>query len=662
MQLLHRVRRCVAVCAATLLVGAALGPVQVVAAEPPASARQSIDNFFKLEQFVSARMNPSGTHLAYIREVNGRYNLVSMDVATRKLTNVAGFDRVDVAGFEWINDKRLIFYVYDRRIGIGDVESYGIHSADVDGTRPLVLRDSGFDRNVSGSNRGMPYRASFWSRARSGDPDDFIVAQYADAPFRVTLLRVNARDGQRRSVDHGGLANVTDWALDWNDVPRAAVSRNRDRLSFHVRDSESAPWRKVAEFGLYDNTGFSPVAFDKAGTLYVSAYMGRDTAAIHRFDFAKGAPEPESLISVKNYDIEGGLLFNKDGTLRGVRYHADQEGIHWVDPAWQTHQQAIDAALPGRVNLLGGMADATVLVRSYSDTSPSRYYLLDTRARKLSLLGASRPWIDEKLQARSDVIRYKARDGLIIPALLTLPRGVDPKNLPLVVFPHGGPWVRGIDWEWNAERQFLASRGYAVLEPDFRGSTGHGWKLFRSGWKQWGMAMQDDLADGVLDLASRGMVDKNRVCITGASYGGYATVMGLIRHPELFKCGISWVGVTDMELLHTVGWSDTAGSPEARLSFEVLAGDPVKDREMMRANSAIHQAARLKQPLIIAYGLADVRVPYDHGQKLRDALKGHNKNVDYIEYAGEGHGWNRLETHVDFWSRAEKMLADTIGR
>jgi len=260
------------------------------------------------------------------------------------------------------------------------------------------------------------------------------------------------------------------------------------------------------------------------------------------------------------------------------------------------------------------------------------------------------------------VIRYKARDGLTIPALLTLPRGLDPKNLPLVVFPHGGPWVRGIDWEWNAERQFLASRGYAVLEPDFRGSTGHGWKLFRSGWKQWGMAMQDDLADGALDLASRGIVDKNRVCITGASYGGYATVMGLIRHPEIFKCGISWVGVTDMELLHTVGWSDTADSPEARLSFEVLGGDPAKDRDMMRANSAIHQAAKLKQPLILAYGLADVRVPYDHGQKLRDALKGHNKNVDYIEYAGEGHGWNRLETHVDFWTRAEKLLGETIGR
>jgi dipeptidyl aminopeptidase/acylaminoacyl peptidase len=174
--------------------------------------------------------------------------------------------------------------------------------------------------------------------------------------------------------------------------------------------------------------------------------------------------------------------------------------------------------------------------------------------------------------------------------------------------------------------------------------------------------MQDDLADGVQDLVKKGIVDKDRVCIAGASYGGYATVMGLIRHPDVYKCGISWVGVTDIELLFTVGWSDTANIAEQRYSMELLIADREKDKEQLRATSAITQAARLKAPLLLAYGGSDVRVPFDHGRQLRDALKPHNKDVEYVEYTSEGHGWRLVETNVDFWTRAEKLLARTIGK
>lgn len=248
-----------------------------------------------------------------------------------------------------------------------------------------------------------------------------------------------------------------------------------------------------------------------------------------------------------------------------------------------------------------------------------------------------------------------------IPALLTLPRGVDAKKLPLVVLAHGGPYVRGVDWEWNRERQFIASRGYAVLEPDFRGSEGHGWKLFSGGFKQWGLAMQDDLADGVAELVKRGIVDKDKVCIAGASYGGYAVVMGLIRHPEVYRCGVSWVGVTDIDLMYSVGWSDTADSDWARYGMPKRVGDPEKDRAQLDATSALRQAGRLKLPLLMAYGLEDVRVPYEHGRRLRDALKPHNPNVEYLEYGGEGHGWRLPPTNIDFWTRVEKFLARHIG-
>lgn len=632
-------------------------------AQAQAAKAPEMADYFRLPQFLAAGLNPANTHLAYVREVKGRWNLVSMELATKKLTSVAGYDRADVVEFRWLNDKRLAYRISDARTGVGDNEVHGWYAADLDGSKVYTLSE-GLVRTdgLTGSNRGLPARANLHARARAGNLDEFIAVEFATSPFRTTLSRINSRTGQRTPIDAGGLTNVWDWALDADDVPRAAMTHNKGVLAVHVRDSASAPWRKVGEFDLYDNKGFSPVSFDKTGTLYVAAYGGRDTAAIHRFDWAKGAPEPEALVSVKNYDIADGLIFGEKGELQGVRFEADQPGTHWIDPKWKALQASVDAALPGKANRLSGEAEGWVVVRSQSDLSPPRYYLFDTQAKKLSLLGASMPWIDEKTQAQSDVIRYTARDGLTIPALLTLPRGAKPEKLPLVLLAHGGPNVRGIHWGWERDRQFLASRGYAVLEPDFRGSLGHGWKLFRSGWRQWGLTMQDDLADGVADLVKKGIVDKDRVCIAGASYGGYATVMGLIKHPEVYKCGISWVGVTDIELLFTVGWSDTANSPEQRYGMEVLIADRDKDKEQLRATSAITQAARLKQPLLLAYGGSDVRVPFDHGRQLRDALKPHNKDVDYVEYTSEGHGWRLVETNVDFWTRAEKLLARTIGK
>lgn len=648
-----------------------LAGVLSLAASAQSAQRLAIEEFFKPAQLEGARINPAATHVAFARMINGRYNLVAMELATRKLTNVAGYDKADIVEFHWINDKRLLYRISDLSQAVGDNETHGWYAAELDGSRPFTLSEGLVSTGGTvGSNRGMPTRSNFYGPVRSGEKDDILVVEFATRPFRTTLWRINSRDGRRVAIDSGGLTNVTDWALDSKDVARAVVTTNKNVSSVYVRKSAADPWRKVSEFTNTEKPSFVPIYIDVKDNLYGLAYGKEDTTGIYILDWNTGAPAEKALVRVKDFDVgtdraflNGGLLFSPQGEFIGVRYHAAQRATHWTDEKWRSRQEMVDAVLPGRSNLLSGRdPDGILLVRSVSDASPERFYLLDASAKKLTQLASSRPWIDEKTQARSDLIRYKARDGLTIPALLTLPRGKEPKNLPLIVYSHGGPWVRGIDWEWNAERQFMASRGYAVVEPDFRASLGHGWNLHRAGWKQWGLSMQDDLADAVQDLVSRGIVDRNRVCIAGASYGGYATVMGLIKHPDVYKCGVSWVGVTDMEMLLTVGWSDTAGSAEARLAFETLAGDPSKDGQYMRANSAIAQAARLKQPLIIAYGLADVRVPYDHGQKLRDALKPHNKDVQYIEYAGEGHGWQLLNTHVDFWTRAEKLFESTIGK
>jgi dipeptidyl aminopeptidase/acylaminoacyl peptidase len=294
-----------------------------------------------------------------------------------------------------------------------------------------------------------------------------------------------------------------------------------------------------------------------------------------------------------------------------------------------------------------------------SDIQAPVYFLFDRETGKLALLGASRPWLSSTGMAGSqDFHRVRVRDGMEIPVYVTKPKGKGP--WPTVVMVHGGPFVRGVQWGFNPANQFLASRGYLVVEPEFRGSTGYGMKLFKAGWKQWGLAMQDDITDATKWAISQGLADPKRIAIAGASYGGYATMMGLLKEPDLYKAGINWVGVTDIELLYTIGWSDMMDpdGPWTRYGMPRMIGDPSKDAAQLTATSPLKQARRIKQPVFMAYGEEDVRVPLPHGTKMRDALiSSGNKNVEWVEYEKEGHGWGLEKNDVDFWTRFERFLA-----
>jgi dipeptidyl aminopeptidase/acylaminoacyl peptidase len=421
----------------------------------------------------------------------------------------------------------------------------------------------------------------------------------------------------------------------------------------------------VLEFRNEDpEKGVVPLDFDAAGTLYVSAYMGKDLASIHRFDPKSNTVEPEPMASVKDFDLTEGLVFEREGRLLGVRYEAETAGTYWVDKNWAELQKLIDQSLPGRVNRLAGQLndkDTPILVFSYSDQEPGRYLLFDQQKRQLAQIAAVRPWIDSKAMAQTDFVRYKARDGLSIPALLTLPRGAEKKNLPLVVMHYGGPWVRAIHWGFDPAVQFLASRGYAVLMPAPRASTGYGLRHFKAGWKQWGLAMQDDVTDGVRWLIAQGTVDPKRVCIAGASYGGYLTMMGLVKEPQLFRCGINWVGVTDPDFMFSVSWTDFNQVDSGRFTMPLLIGDPVKDAEQFKQTSPLRRAAEIKQPVLMVYGALDQRVPIINGDKMREALKPHNNNVEWHVYPDEGHGWLKEENEIDFWTRVEAFLAKNLA-
>jgi dipeptidyl aminopeptidase/acylaminoacyl peptidase len=305
------------------------------------------------------------------------------------------------------------------------------------------------------------------------------------------------------------------------------------------------------------------------------------------------------------------------------------------------------------------------LVFAYSDTDAGMYHLLD-RGAKLSLepLVRQRDWLKPDDMAERKFITYKARDGREIPAYLTMPKGSSGRNLPLIVNIHGGPWLRIYEFsQWGRwpEAQFFASRGYVVLEPEPRGSPGFGRKHFMAGFKQFGQAMQDDITDGALHLVNEGIVDKNRMCLHGGSYGGYATAMGLAKDPDLWKCGSPFVAVTDLTTWQKTQYSDTAqGSDFLDVDYKTLVGDADQDREMFRKYSPVAQASRIKAPVLLAMGADDVRVPLVHGDDFHSALQKQGKKVEYVVYREEGHGFNKPANVYDFYRRLEKFFAENL--
>ncbi|MBL8275419.1 MAG: S9 family peptidase [Pelomonas sp.] len=639
----------------------------LLAAAAAQATPPSIEDFQRPPAFSGPVLSPDGRHIAAIVNPDGKTTALAV-IATDKpgeATPLKAFGQADIRSVHWIDNERLAFTVRPRVDGEGRAIGAGLWTLDRQGgsLRQWV------NPSTRGSREDTPQvkRAldANWSLFQAPDvarPGELVLRHYVPNVQRelsyVELARLDPSTGERKLLTEGAPDHVMDWVLDAAGNPAFAFSSNgRGGSLVHWRTPEGrwAVWHEQAD----DEPYRRPLAIDRAGRPYLLVNEnGR--MALHRADnLAPDAPTTR-LAGSTVYSLWPRLLRDADSDdLLGVQFDADVPQTAWFAPALAGAQAEIDRRLPGAANLISCLrclAVPTVLVTSFSDRRPVRYFLFNRETGQLTGLAASMPWMPEGRPRQ--VASTAARDGLRLPLIVTHPAQPTPGPAPTVLLVHGGPWVRGNHWPWQPEPQFYASRGYLVLEVDYRGSTGYGVRHERAGDKQWGLKMQDDLDDAVAWAVKQGLTDPKRVCIVGASYGGYAALIGLSRGQ--MACAVASLAPTDLTKLTSRHWSDARVETLA-YSLPRRLGDPVVDAAQLKASSPIQRIDQLQGPLLMLYGALDTRVPLAHGTELRDALTAAGRPPEFVAYPNEGHGFYKWEHQQDAWRRIDAFLATHLA-
>ena len=624
-----------------------------------------IEAFYGMESIDRVVLSPSGRKLALLTsEAGPRRALIVIDLEDgNKSHAVVNLHDGDVLGFEWVNDDRLVYTVVDLHSGARQQRySRGLFSVRSDGSEPRVLIKVQHGQDHRAADLALAPNHYLMMVPEAGG-DEIIIgrAEYDGAGDlrAVHPMRLNVVTREVVSLARGAPPHSHYWVFDPSGAPRAAVSLRDGRSRVHWRGPGEEAWKQISD-SPYLDPDFSPFAVDGKGQLFVQM-IDRATGynVLKRFDFSMGRPEDKPLVSVQGFDFDGRVIVDpgQGGGAVGLRLVTDAVTSVWFDPQMKKLQETVDNKLPGRVNRISCRRchtnDMVALVYSWSDREPGEYWLYRPAKESWVSVGRIRPGIDPARMGTLDLHRIRARDGLELPVWVTLPAARAPdKPRPAVVLVHPGPWRRGVEWSWGADRQFLASRGYVVIEPEFRGSTGYGDRHFRAGWKQWGAAMQDDLVDAVDWAASKGWIDPQRVCIMGDGYGGYAALMSLVRHPQRYRCASSWNAPTLLRSLFDESEGFSVSRESRGFTLPQLVGDPTTETELLDAASPALHADRIKAPILLGHG----GFPSDQPRLMRKALEDAGREYEWIHLPTETFEIYSRRNAVDYVRRIEQFL------
>ena len=597
-----------------------------------------LEDFFKNPSKSRFTVSPDGTHIAFMQAWKNRMNIFVQKRGSDTAVRVTAAENRDIADYFWANNSLLAFLQ-----DTGGDENYQLFTVQKDGS------------NLKNVTPFKDVRVEIVDDLKDNE-HEMLIAMNKRNPQVFDVYRLNFTDDSLTMIAENP-GNISGWMTDHDGKLRVAMTTDGVNTGVLYRKTEQDPFEPIMETGFKDT--FSPLlmTFDNK-ELYVASNLGRDKAAIYTFN-PETKKQGKLIFEHPEVDVESLIYSEKRKVITGAVFYADKRGYHFFDTQRAELQAELEKKLPGlEVGISSANRDETVyIVRSSSDKTPGAYYVYDTADKSLTLLADIAPWIDSTKMASMQPIQYKSSDGLTIHGYLTIPAGKQAKNLPVVINPHGGPWARDY-WGYNPEVQFLANRGYAVLQMNFRSSTGYGKDFWTKGFKQWGKKMQDDVTDGVRWLISQGIADPKRIAIYGGSYGGYTTLAGVTFTPDLYACAVDYVGVSNLfTLFETLPpyWE------QGRQMMYEMIGDPEKDKALLEEVSPIFHIDNIKVPLLVAQGANDPRVKKEHADQIVNALKQKNIAVEYMVKDNEGHGFHNEENRFDFYRAMERFFAEHLS-
>ena len=607
----------------------------------------SAADFGALPFMVGPKMSPDAKHVVTMAHVNGGKRLVILELGAKPGPSHSFHmpGKWELVGYRWAGNDRVLVSIGHSDVLFGD---------DVYVTR-LVMYDLKTDK------------AAFIGKKNEGVEGDNII--YVDRDGHWLLLNVQKTIYDYPSVYRVDLDTmemkkvvgehpyVWNWFADSSGTVRAGLGVQSHRWWLLYRKDADAKFEKVMRRVLKqgdDDEGsierFIPLNGSDHGYAVTNARTGR--YGLYHYDFSSDSIG-EPVFEHPQVDIDD-FRISEQNEITAVYYTDDRSRVEWLVPRMKELQGKIDRALPDRINRVISMSSdgEKMLIWSGSAADPGVYFYYDAPAARMSQLARPYGKMTDKQLADMNSVSYAARDGLQIPAYLTLPPGVEARQLPLIVMPHGGPFLRD-EWGYDTWVQFLANRGYVVLQPNFRGSTGYGRDFVVKGEGQWGRTMQDDLDDGVKWLVEQGKVDPKRVCIMGGSYGGYAALWAAARNPEIYRCAISFAGISDLAAMIKYDRRAFAATRYYTAWRERVQGDKSFD---LNTVSPLYAIDRINIPLLIAHGSDDENVPLAQSRKLHEALLKAKKPHSYIVYEGEGHGFDKPENATAFLEQVDQFL------
>ena len=596
-----------------------------------------LENFFKNPEKSSFQISPNGQFISYMKpweEGNRRMNVYVKPFDSEKEIRITNAKKRSLYGYFWLNNNRIA-YVQDK----GGDENIHIYAVDIDGSNDIDL---------------TPFENI---QARITDDleedENFILIELnKNNPQVHDVYRLNVNNGDLELIAKNP-GNISGWMTDNDGKLRIALTSDGVNSSILYRDSEKDDFKEILTTNFKESVSPLFFTFDN-NEIYVSSNRHRDKSSIYKFDLQKGI-ETDLIFEHPDVDVYSLMRSKKRKLITGVSFYTDKQNYKFYDSWRRDLQLSLENKIPGvEVRLSSLSKDETkAIIVAFSDRSRGTYYYYDIEKDELTMLAELSPWLKTEDMAKMSPVKYESRDGLTIHGYLTLPLNYNKGDrIPVVVNPHGGPWVRDY-WGFNSEIQFLANKGYAVFQMNYRGSTGYGRSFWEKSFKQWGKDMQNDITDGVNWLIDEGIADPDKIAIYGASYGGYATLAGLTFTPDLYACGVDYVGVSS---LFTFMESMPPYWELYRSMMYEMVGHPDNDKELLASASPLLHIDKIKAPLFIAQGTNDPRVKKSESDQIVEALKQKGIDVPYMVKDDEGHGFYNEENQFDFYRAMDDFL------